>query len=285
VAALVAVTKYPHVQGTVMVQVFANVLDHRALKDLRDYFSCEDRDRDQRPDVISKSPSPDSEAWPGFYVRHALRQILPQAFSIEEILFHQSWTRYHLHADTGRGREHQKLYKAVLFPLEFTGTSGTTFFQNHWHGPSAKFTKQPFLKYQYWLPDRSGGKTWVEDLRVVKDQAQQGDAALDRIFSVDHDFISMLDYLITKRNDESILRHLWISEYNEVEGVSDAVFPEHLRLAYCEHVPAEDLHGLTFDQYVPWQLGSAIVFDRTQIHCTGNGDLGKLGLTVFTNLV
>lgn len=289
---MVGVTKYPHVQGTVMVQVFENVLDSRALKDLQDYFKIKDSDHDERPDVISKSPRPDSEAWPGCHVRHALRQILQQAFSIEEVLFHQSWTRYHLHADTGLGRQHQKLYKAVLFPLEFTGTSGTTFFQNYWHGPSAKFTKQPYLKYQYCLPNRFGGETWVEDLRVVRDKVRRGDPTLDETFCVDHDFVSMLDYLIKKRSDEAIaahekpiLRHVWISEYNEVEGFSDEPFPENLRRSYCQHVPAEDLHGLTFDQYVSWQPGSAIVFDRTQIHCTGNGDLGKLGLTVFTNLV
>ena len=275
-----------------MVQVFENVLDSRALKDLQDYFKIKDSDHDERPDVVSKSPRPDSEAWPGFHVRHALRQILQQAFNIEEVLFHQSWTRYHLHADTGRGNQHQKLYKAVLFPLEFTGTSGTTFFQNHWHGASAKFTKQPYRKYQYWLPDRSGGETWVEDLRVVRDQVLRHDTKVNETFNVDDAFVTMLDHLIDRRDDTAsaatarpILRHLWISDYSDVEGVSDHEFPENLRLSFCQHVPAEDLHGLTFDQYVPWQQGSAIVFDRTQIHCTGNGDLGKLGLTVFTDLM
>ena len=30
--------------------------------------------------------------------------------------------------------------------------------------------------------------------------------------------------------------------------------------------------------------GDAIVFDRRQLHCTGTGAPGKIGVTVFTNL-
>ena len=275
-----------------MVQVFENVLDARALKDLQDYFLLEDEDRDARPDVISKSPAPNSDAWPGCHIRHALRQILEHDFDIEEALFHQSWTRYHLHADTARGEQHQRLYKAVLFPLQFSGSAGTTFFRNHWRGPSAKFTKAPYLQYQYKLPNRSGGETWVPDLREVRDGILGGDTSLTEIFAADDDFLTMLDYLIqvrsgTGENNKSrpFLRHVWVSDYSEVEGACDQAFPQDLHAAYCAHITSEDLHGLTFDQYVPWQAGSAIVFDRTQIHCTGNGDLGKLGLTVFTNLV
>jgi hypothetical protein len=274
-----------------MVEVFRDVLDSQALNGLVTYFKIKDTDLDARPDVISKSPDPNSDTWPAHHVRHALDQILDRDYHIEEALFHESWTRYHLHADTARGQDQQPLYKAVLFPLTFAGTAGTVFFKNHWSGPSAKFTKATYNKWQYRLPNRHGSETVVPDLREIRDRARSGDTALAEEFVLDHDFLDMLDHLIRVRDDSNqsnafrpILRHEWINDYSQVQGANDIAFPEHLRESYCRHVSAEDLHGLTFDQYVPWQMGSAIVFDRTQIHCTGNGDLGKLGLTVFTNL-
>ena len=274
-----------------MVEMFDHVLNARAQKELREYFH-HDQDRDVRPDVISKSPDPNSDTWPGYHVRQALDQVLKEQFEIEEVLFHKSWTRYGVHADSGAGQDATgRLYKAVLFPLETSGSAGTTFVQNHWNGPSAKFTKAVYRPWQYNLPNRHGGVTYVEDLRILREQAKSPGKELTDQFDIDTDFMATLDYLIDIRDDTKtalpnrpVLRHNWVSDYSLVSGYSGQNFPESQRLSYCDHVPAEDLHGLTFDQYVPWTAGSAIVFDRTQIHCTGNGDLGKLGLTVFTNL-
>lgn len=273
-----------------MVQVFEDALDSRALRELCQYFRLEDEDRDVRPDVISKSPDPDTDSWPGYHVRHTLNDILEHAYHIEEALFHQSWTRYSLHADTARGLDQQPLYKAVLFPLTISGTAGTTFFKNHWHGPSAKFTKASYNKWQYSLPNRHGGVTLVDDLRELRSRAVNKDHLLTQDFVLDQTFLDTLDHLIMVRDNKNqdnsprtAPRHVWISDYSTVHGANDQDFPEDLRQSYCQHITSEDLRGLTFDQYVPWQVGSAIVFDRTQIHCTGNGDLGKLGLTVFTN--
>lgn len=50
------------------------------------------------------------------------------------------------------------------------------------------------------------------------------------------------------------------------------------------HVSLENLHGLTLDQIVEWRLGSALVFDRTQLHCAGTGHAHKIWMTCFTLL-
>lgn len=273
------------------VQVFHDVLSADDLEQLRHYFYRDDGDLDQRPDVSSKNPDPDSRDWPSQVIRGALDRMLPDPYCIEEALFHKSNFRYNLHADTGKGHQSQPLYKAILFPLELQGSAGTTFFRNHWHGPSAKFTKEPYRKWKYSLPNRHGTCTEVDDIRITRQRALAQDTELSRDFVIDQAFLDMLDHLVKMRDSDStnsagraIIRHVWIADYSEVDNINDRPFPEQVRQAYCQHIAAQDLHGLTFDTYVPWQPGSAIVFDRTQIHCTGNGDLGKLGLTVFTDL-
>jgi hypothetical protein len=274
-----------------MVQVFDDILDTKSQRELHRYFNLPE-DRDERPDVVSKSPDPNSDLWPGCHVRHALDRVLDKKYLIEEVLFHQSWTRYSLHADSGLGEiATGKLYKAVLFPLNYTGSAGTTFFKNHWHGPSAKFTKAPYRPWQYDLPNRHGTTTYVPDLRELRQRANDPDSDLLLDFEITKKFLDMLDHLIEMRDvsraqraDQPVMRHTWISDYSTITNWQDRPFLESDQLGTCQHVPLEDLYGLTLDQYVPWKLGSAIVFDRTQIHCTGNGDLGKLGLTVFTLL-
>lgn len=275
-----------------MVRIVNHALDQDAVRDLQRYFHTPDADLDVRPDVISKNPDPNSDVWPAHHVRRALDRILDRAYEIEEALFHKSWIRYHLHADTLKGLDQQRLYKVILFPLEFQGTAGTTFFNNHWTGASAKFTKAIYQHWQYDIPNRHGGTTEIQDIRALAEQAETDPDSLQADFVVDRSFKEMLLHLIEVRQNPQVkhrehvrLRRTWISDYSAVSGITDEPFSEYLREKYCAHIPAEDLVGLSLDCYVPWQLGSAIVFDRTQIHCGGNGDLGKLGLTVLTNWV
>ena len=49
-----------------------------------------------------------------------------------------------------------------------------------------------------------------------------------------------------------------------------------------DHIPSEDLYGMSFDQCWEWTLGDVITQDRTQIHATAGGPTGKLFLTIFT---
>lgn len=77
--------------------------------------------------------------------------------------------------------------------------------------------------------------------------------------------------------------------YDEVENlnadvpVNDAVYEK-----YLTHIPKSTLQGFTVEKIVDWQLGSAIVFDRCQIHCATdfrkNGIVSKSGLSIFTRL-
>ena len=269
-----------------MAEVYKNVLPEQAVADLCAYFRKHDELIDSRPDVISKSPDWNHADWPQEHVKKLLDQVLDQPYEVEECLFHLSNFRYVLHADTNWGTAHQRLYKTILIPLSIEGPVGTCFFKNTWTGQNAKFTKASYLPYSYTLIDKTGCEYFIEDLREFLLSLDHPDSVPN--FHVSADFKNSIKNLISKRNqtpESSKLagRHIWINDYSQVGNITELPFPEDLRLQYCEHIPSEDLHGFVFDKFVPWQVGDAIVFDRTQIHSSGNGALNKLGLTVFTN--
>lgn len=276
-----------------MVQVYENALSQDQVHQLVSYFRTEDDILDRRPDVVSKCPPPYADSWPSDVVTDVLDRVLADAYVIEENLIHESWSRYNLHTDSGRGADQQALYKVVILVLEIDPDEpgGTVFFRNHFSGPSSRFTRAVYKPYQYRLRDRHGELTVVEDIRKLLELATAGDQQILDRFEVDESFIKQLQYLIEVRDDDQNAalrphiapRHQWVSDYVSVSGCVDSDFPEDIRQQYCAHIPQSDVQGLVFDQFVPWRVGQAIVFDRTQIHCAASSTKAKLGLTVFTN--
>ena len=52
---------------------------------------------------------------------------------------------------------------------------------------------------------------------------------------------------------------------------------------YLKHEKIENLSGLEIDLVYEWELGSMLIFDRTNLHCSSSVIKGKkLGLTTFT---
>ena len=74
-----------------------------------------------------------------------------------------------------------------------------------------------------------------------------------------------------------------ISDYtNIVNYKPDTLFNPEIKAKYLPHVAIENLHGLTIDKIVPWQLGEVYTFDRTQLHSAGATHNYKKWLTLFT---
>lgn len=273
-----------------MATIIKNALSDQDVATLLEYFYMPDEDLDSRPDVTSKSPDPNNTHWPGHILTQCLDRILENPYAIEEVLFLKTTSWYQVHTDSALGSDQQRLGNAVLFPLLTPGPCGTVFFDNYWSGPSTKFTKSPVRKWQYDLPNRHGSTTYVPDMRKLKQQIVQDPGSVTD-FETTTDFVATLDRLIALRDDNSqynarrsVKRHQWISDYSGVSNLNDCAFPEEIRSQYCRHLPPADLQGLTFERYTPWSPGDAIVFDRRQLHCTGTGTPGKIGVTVFTNL-
>lgn len=76
--------------------------------------------------------------------------------------------------------------------------------------------------------------------------------------------------------------------YNEVkydfEGVENlwpSVFDEDMYMNYLTHMPYEWFDGLSVNQIFHWTLGSHLKFPCNQLHCSGNFNGVKEGLTLL----
>ena len=75
-----------------------------------------------------------------------------------------------------------------------------------------------------------------------------------------------------------------VTDYSKVENYNNRPFDRTLYEEYFQHIPYENLHGLSLEQIANWQPGDAIVFDRTQIHSATSEHSEKIGITIFTQL-
>lgn len=270
------------------LKLHKNIVDSETIQQLVNFFYTDKSGLDVRPDNISKNIDWGKDGWDKLTVKNILDKILEPGYELEYWMgmyradFRKGDTYFPIHADTGPGvGAEQKIYKNILIPLELPkepGLVGTVFFDNYWNGPMSKFSKQPHYECGYDLPNRHGGKTFVKDLRVLKEQAVNDPGSITD-WEVNDEFLAMIDYLIPLR-----LKHqnFPVSDYRDVINIKNEPFPEDIRQKYLPHINPEDLHGLTFDQCYEWSLGDAISWDRPQIHATAGGPTGKLFLTIFT---
>ena len=79
-----------------------------------------------------------------------------------------------------------------------------------------------------------------------------------------------------------------VTDYSEVQGLSDKGIPDIVRTNFISHLKPKWLEGLTFDRALPWKPGNALVFDSVRLHCASNflqqGIKSKLGISIFTKL-
>lgn len=259
-----------------MVFTKENIVSSADISSLLDYFNTVDDRVDSRPDVTSKHPRWNIDHWPQATVKRILDQVLERDYTVEEVIFNQSKISFGLHADSGQ--ENQSIYKAILIPLAVTESSGTAFFDNHWHYPSAKFTRQTFDPLNYTVFDLGNNpvKVNLKEFLASRDSAKfptYTDQYIENLIA------TRLENKGYSKTDARISDYSKITGYVEGKYFDPAIHAEHLN-----HINYDDLTGLTLDRIVPWVLGEVIVFDRTQLHCATSGHTLKTGITIFTDL-
>jgi len=244
---------------------------------LLDYFNIVDDRIDARPDVTSKHPQWGVDHWPQLIVERILDQILDKTYSVEEVIFNQSKISFGVHADSGS--LNQRIYKAILIPLEITNGSGTVFFDNHWPYASAKFTRQKFDPMIYTVFDSNDDPVRINLLEFLLDRD------INKFPNYTDEYISNL--ISTRKNSTGYSKtDIRINDYDKIIGYNpNQNFDQDIHRQYINHVDINDLTGLSLDKIIPWVLGNVIVFDRTQLHCATSGHKSKTGITIFTNLV
>ncbi len=267
------------------MKIFQRLLSDREIDSLLEYHWITDDRTDDRPDVRSKHPRWNIDKWPQQIVQQVLDQVLDYTYSVEEVIFNQSRISFRLHADSGDGNL-ESLGHAIIIPLKVAGPSATVFFDNYWFGPSTKFSRVLIKDYEYNLHNKHGDLTHVDDLRTLLSQCLYDPSSVVD-FVVNTDFIKSLEYLISARDNRSISKKdNRCYDYSDVLNYQEEkIFPSDTHQQYLNHIPIENLHGLTVDQIVSWGIGDAIVFDRKQLHCAASGHQEKIGITVFTQRV
>ena len=258
------------------VEVFKNVLTKSQIEDLLNYFQIDDHHVDDRFDVRSKAPSWNDQ-WPKQSIEKELEKIL-RPYDVETVVFNSSKISFRLHVDTGTG--HEKLYKNVLIPMSYMGKASTVFFNNYWHKKSTRFSRSNISPFRYNMFDKHGNMVWVDDIRILLEQCKTNSRSVTD-FVVDDQFIQSLEDLVKKRYcaDERTSNYSDVVNYDPSKKF-DVTFHEE----YLNHIPIDDLHGLSIDRVYNWSIGDIVIFDRIQLHCAGAGHTNKVGLSLFLNL-
>lgn len=265
------------------VRSIDNVLSQDAITELRAFFEKSDCLLDARPDFVSKRPQWVNKGQTADWPQHHIEPVLDRLFDnykVDIVLFAKTDIRYPLHTDSGLGSEVYRPHQLILFPLTVKEPYGTPFFDNHWFGPQSKFTRQKINWYQYDLPNKHGGTTYVADIVELRNSVDQNSELWSKHFDINDDFRSMLDHLIASRNSKD--RNQIVSDYSGLTNITADPFPKHIRDQYFDHVSMDDLQGLQFHSYVEWHVGSAIIWPRTMVHCMGPESQGKSWILVHT---
>lgn len=242
-------------------KVINNVISSNNCEQICNWLEEKDQYLDVRPDVTSKSPDFNSNNWPKSLITDALNRVLDKKYKVESVIFYKAKGAFRLHVDSANGEDN--LYKVIIIPLKLDGPSSTVVFDNNWYGPSGKFSKQEIPQFEYTL-DLGEQKIYIPDMRKYKTQDKKVKA--------------LLEDLIKKRKKIDG-RHY---NYNKIGNINNKPFPVDIHNKYMNHIPYENLHGLTVDKIVEWQEGSPFIFDRTQLHCGTNTHTQKIFCTVFT---
>jgi len=265
-----------------MLTTFDNVVTAEEIKILLDYYYKDDSLVDDRLDVRSKTLAWTDSNWPKEIVKRILDQVLGPTYAVEVVLFYGSRISFRLHTDSGNG-DGRPLLKNVLIPLHIEGPANTVLFDNYWPGPHARFGRIPLSPFAYSLPDRAGKLQSFDDIRVLLAQCQQT-PELVTDFEITKEFVDTLEHIVKSRSSHNTKPpDDYVTDYSNIVNYKpNAKFDTGIHQQYLNHISIENLHGLTVDCVVPWQLGQVITFDRNQLHAAGAGHDFKIGITIFT---
>lgn len=252
------------------------------IKSLIDYFQIVDERSDVRPDVISKHPRWDIDAWPQQPVKELLDKVLDYDYEVDEVIFNESQISFRLHVDSGTSEE-QRNGHAILIPLQIQGEAHTVFFDNYWYGNSTKFSKETIKPFSYNLKNKKGEWQMVDDVRILLMACENEPEAIDD-FEIDEHFIKDLHTIIAARSNQHITKTDGRTyDYTDVVNYDqEHEFDNKIREKYISHLSQKTLNGLTIDKIAEWKIGDCIVFPRTQLHSASSSHDKKLGITIFT---
>ena len=254
------------------INIYNNVISEREREILLDYINNEvDTEyTDQRPDVRTKIPDLNHGKWPKKIIKSILDRVLNN-YDLEELFFFDTKRSFRIHVDSADGNQ-EKLHKNVLIPLYSDSLSSTVVFKNKWYGPSTRFGKGVCSPITYSIPNKIGEFIKVPDIRelTIIDDFDITREELDKLIAI-------------RSSDSNNPPDRRCYDYSNIEGYDPNLkFVKDIHQKWLNHISIENLHGLTVEKIIVWNLGDLITFDRQHLHCSGAGHKRKKGLTIFT---
>lgn len=263
------------------MEIIQDIISKKEIKKLLDYNDIHDYRTDRRPDVISKHPRWNVDEWPQQIIKDILDKLLDYDYEVEEVIFNTSKISFRLHADSGYSNRDRKGH-AVLIPLRTEGPSHTVFFDAHWHGNSTKFSKVEISPFQYTLPNKDNKWVKIADIRQLLYDLENTPYKVAE-FEATSDFINEIRQLVKARSNNAISKvDNRCYDYSDIENYDPKyVIDKIVYNRYLSHIDFETLKGLKIDKIAEWNIGNAIKFPRTQLHCASSSHKQKTGITIF----
>lgn len=274
--------------------VLKNLISQQECQQLLDYIAQDDDRTDARPDVRSKHPHWNEPGWPQQIIESALCRGVGEGFVIDEITFRQDKIGLKPHTDDASPEG--AVGKNMMILLDAQPAAQTIFFRNYWPNNTrygAFFTKKQWSPFSYKLENKNKKMVEVNDIRDLLKQCETDPLSVTE-FDVTNEFIETIKELIQKRSlpklefdtRDKTTGYMQpgprVNCYHELTGYQENLsFDPDFHEQYLSDIPINDLHGLSVDQVVEWENGSAIVFDRDQLHCSSSNHSQKSFITIF----
>ena len=189
-----------------------------------------------------------------------------------------------LHADTGHDNKNI-IRKQILIPLQINpkgAEANTILFKNRWYGSAASFIEPDSDKREFSHRIKDDHKVFVAipDIRVFYEEVKDN---IGTVVKKNGGVFSITDELVEKLANFANTGRYNVRTSNHI--VENQPFDPDFYQSYLSHIPLDALAGMEVDMVYRWQIGSALIWDRTAMHSSDNFLLNKvkckLGLSIF----
>ena len=192
-----------------------------------------------------------------------------------------------LHVDTGRD-PNMFIGKQILIPLEIQPKKSkvhTILFKDRWYGPASNFEYSNNQNKFTALKNISGKLCFIKNVtdfkKKMQNYIQNGKKHFlykDEIFFLSNELVSTIKKVAkNERYNSNSNKHI----------KSNRTINTNFYKKYLTHHSIKDFNGLTPELAYKWKVGEALIWDRSQLHCSddfGNTNAStKTAIAVFTN--
>ena len=192
-----------------------------------------------------------------------------------------------LHADTGRD-PNMFIGKQILIPLEINPKKAkvhTILFKDRWYGPASNFEYFNNQKKFTALKNISGKLCFIQNVTDFKKKILNHKKNNKKYFLYKDETFYLSNELLTTIKE--------ISKNDRYNSNSNKHIKNNKTInlsfykKYLTHHDIKDFNSLTPELAYEWKVGEALIWDRSQLHCSDNfqntNALTKTAIAVFTN--